>query len=135
MSAKPHRRGHYAWKAAPEPPGVGGRAVCVQEGRSSGSRGIRQPARVGSSERQIEQRLPRDNICALLQPRITSTFFLATVPWSRREGIVTGGHDNQTARTVAVRQGETLNVPALTATFKQIIAINRAGGWRKLKCG
>jgi hypothetical protein len=49
------------------------------------------------------------------------------------ESIITGGHDNKTARTVAVRQGETINAPALTAMFKQIIANNRAGGWRKLK--
>ena len=49
------------------------------------------------------------------------------------EEIITGGHDNTTARTVAVRQGESINAPALTAMFKQIIANNRAGGWRKLK--
>jgi hypothetical protein len=34
---------------------------------------------------------------------------------------------------VAVRQGEAVNAPALTAMFKHIIADNRAGGWRKLK--
>ncbi len=34
---------------------------------------------------------------------------------------------------MAVRQGETINAPALTAMFEQIIANNRAGGWRKLK--
>ena len=49
------------------------------------------------------------------------------------EQIITGGHGNKTARTVAIRQGETVNAPALTAMFKQIIADNRAGGWRKLK--
>jgi hypothetical protein len=49
------------------------------------------------------------------------------------EGIITGGHDNQTARTVAVRRGEAVNAPALGAMFRQIIANNRAGGWRKLK--
>jgi hypothetical protein len=38
-------------------------------------------------------------------------------------------------RTVAVRQGETINAPALTAMFRQIIANNRAGGRRKLKNG
>jgi hypothetical protein len=48
-------------------------------------------------------------------------------------GIITGGHDNKTARTVAVRQGEILNAPALKDMFTQIIANNRAGGWRKLK--
>ena len=49
------------------------------------------------------------------------------------EGIITGGHDNQTGRTVAIRQGEAINRSALKAIFKQIIANNRAGGWRKLK--
>ena len=49
------------------------------------------------------------------------------------EGIITGGHDNKTARTVAVCEGETINATALAAMFNQIIANNRAGGWRKLK--
>lgn len=49
------------------------------------------------------------------------------------EGIITAGHDNETARTVAVREGEDINAPALTAIFRHIIANNRAGGWRKLK--
>ncbi len=49
------------------------------------------------------------------------------------EKIITGGHDNKTGRTVAIRQGEPINASALTAMFKQIIANNRAGGWRKLK--
>jgi hypothetical protein len=34
---------------------------------------------------------------------------------------------------VAIRDGQTINAPALTAVFRQIIADNRAGGWRKLK--
>jgi hypothetical protein len=74
------------------------------------------------------------NICALLAARDHVDIFLydgAIVP--DPEGIITGGHDNKTARTVAVRQGETLNRRALAAMFKQIIANNRAGGWRKLK--
>ena len=49
------------------------------------------------------------------------------------ERIITGGHDNVTARTVAVRQGEPVNAAALGAMFRQIVANNRAGGWRKLK--
>ena len=49
------------------------------------------------------------------------------------DGIITAGHDNKTARTVAIRQGEAINTPALSAMFKDIIASNRAGGWRKLK--
>jgi hypothetical protein len=74
------------------------------------------------------------NICALLAAKDHVNVFLydgAIVP--DPEGIITAGHDNMTARTVAVRRGETVNAPALTAMFKQIIANNRAGGWRKLK--
>ena len=48
-------------------------------------------------------------------------------------GIITGGHGNVTGRTIAIRQGETLNAPALTAIFKHIIAVNRAGGWRRMR--
>ena len=51
------------------------------------------------------------------------------------EGIITGGHDNTTTRTVAVRRGEQLNAPALQAMFTQIIANNRSGGWRKPRRG
>jgi hypothetical protein len=74
------------------------------------------------------------SICALLAAKDHVNVFLydgAMVP--DPEGIITGGHDNTTARTVAVRRGETVNALALTAMFKQIIANNRAGGWRKLK--
>jgi hypothetical protein len=74
------------------------------------------------------------NICALLAAKDHVNVFLydgAIVP--DPEGIITAGHNNTTARTVSFRRGETVNAPALKAMFKQIIANNRAGGWRKLK--
>ncbi len=74
------------------------------------------------------------NVCALLAAKDHVNLFLydgAIVP--DPEGIITGGHDNQTARTIAVRREDEINAPALTAMLKQIIANNRAGGWRKLK--
>jgi hypothetical protein len=74
------------------------------------------------------------NVCALLAAKDHVNLFLydgAIVP--DPEGIITGGHDNTTARTVAIREGETINAPALTAMLVQIVANNRAGGWRKLK--
>jgi hypothetical protein len=74
------------------------------------------------------------NVCALLAAKDHVNVFLydgAIVP--DPEGIITGGHDNTTARTVAIREGETLNAPALRRMFEQIIANNRAGGWRRLK--
>jgi hypothetical protein len=76
------------------------------------------------------------NICALLAAKDHVNIFVydgAIVP--DPEGIITGGHDNQTARTVAVREGEPINARALGVMFRQIIANNRAGGWRKIKGG
>jgi hypothetical protein len=76
----------------------------------------------------------RGNICALLATKDHVNVFLydgGIVP--DPEGIVTGGHDNKTARTVAIYEGETVNAKALRRMFEQIIANNRAGGWRKLK--
>src|ERR671912_221433 len=74
------------------------------------------------------------NICALLAAKDHVNIFLydgAMVP--DPEGIITHGHDNKTARQIAIRKGETINSRAALAMFKQIIANNRAGGWRKLK--
>ncbi len=74
------------------------------------------------------------NICALLAAKDHVNVFLydgAIVP--DPAGIITAGHDNKTARTMAVGEGEAVNAPALSAMFKHIIANNRAGGWRKLK--
>ena len=76
----------------------------------------------------------RGNICALLAAKDHVNVFLydgGIVP--DPEGIITGGHDNATARTVAVRQGEQVNAVALGAMFRQIVTNNRAGGWRRLK--
>lgn len=74
------------------------------------------------------------NICALLATKDHVNVFLydgAIVP--DPDGIITGGHDNQTARTVAIYEGQPINMAALGAMFREIIANNRAGGWRKLK--
>jgi hypothetical protein len=76
------------------------------------------------------------NICALLATKDHVNVFLydgAIVP--DPEGIITAGHDNETARTVAFYKDDPINDRALGAMFKQIIANNRAGGWRKLKGG
>jgi hypothetical protein len=76
------------------------------------------------------------NICALLAARDHVNVFLydgGIVPDPER--IITGGHNNQTARTVAIREGEALNTRAFVAMIKHIIANNRVGGWRRLKGG
>jgi len=74
------------------------------------------------------------NVAALLAAKDHITVFLydgglAPDP----EGIITGGHGNETGRMIAIHPGESINRRALTAIFRAIIADNRAGGWRKLK--
>jgi hypothetical protein len=74
------------------------------------------------------------NICALLATRDHVNVFLydgGIVP--DPEGIITAGHDNKTARTVGLWEGDPINDAALTRMFRQIIANNRAGGWRTIK--
>jgi hypothetical protein len=74
------------------------------------------------------------NVCALLAAKDHVNLFLydgGIVP--DPDQIITGGHANKTARMISFRKGDRINRRALTAMLKQIIANNRAGGWRKLK--
>ena len=74
------------------------------------------------------------NVIAFLAAKDHVNVFLydgAIVP--DPDGIITAGHDNQTARTVAVYEGEPVPAGPLTEMFRAIIANNRAGGWRKIK--
>jgi len=74
------------------------------------------------------------NVCALLAAKDHVNVFLydgGIVP--DPDGIITGGHDNSTARTVAVRRGEAVPREPLAAMLRRIAADNRAGGWRRLK--
>jgi len=74
------------------------------------------------------------NVCALLAAKDHVNVFLydgAMVP--DPQGIITGGHQNTTARRVAVYEGEEVPAAPLRRMFEQIIRNNRAGGWRNLK--
>jgi hypothetical protein len=95
----------------------------------------RDPAVVETIKRTVQPYFVLSgNICALLAAKDHVNVFLydgGIVP--DPEGIITAGHDNKTARTVSFRAGQPINTRALGAMFDQIIANNRAGGWRKLK--
>lgn len=74
------------------------------------------------------------NVCALLAARNHVAVFLydgGIVP--DPENIITAGHENQTARQISIHEAQTINAGALQTMLGQIIADNRAGGWRKLK--
>lgn len=74
------------------------------------------------------------NVCALLATRDHVNLFLydgAIVP--DPDGLITSGHDNATARTIAFYPGDEIPERALTEMLRHIVANNRAGGWRRLK--
>jgi hypothetical protein len=73
------------------------------------------------------------NICALLGTKDHVNIFIYDPTAPDPEGIINQGQGNLTARSIQVRQGETLNERALVNLFKAVIANNRAGGWRKLQ--
>jgi hypothetical protein len=73
------------------------------------------------------------NIAALLAAKDHVNVFLYDPLVSDPENIITAGHGNQTGRQISVREGDRIKKRALTAIFREIIAHNRAGGWRKLQ--
>lgn len=98
---------------------------------------------VHSADPEVEETIKRrvqpyfvveGNVCALLAAKRHVCVFLydgGIVP--DPEGIITRGHENLTARQISIHQGEQIDADALREIFRQIIANNRAGGWRKLK--
>ena len=72
------------------------------------------------------------NICALLGTKNHLNIFIYDPIAPDPEGIINQGQGNLTARAIQVRQGETINQPALLNLFKEVIKNSRAGGWRKL---
>lgn len=73
------------------------------------------------------------NVAALLAARDHVNVFLYDPTVTDPAGIITHGHGNATGRQISIRRGERLDRGALLAMFREIVAHNRAGGWRKLR--
>ena len=74
------------------------------------------------------------NVAALLAAKDHVTVFLYDGGLTPDpEGVIDGGHGNETGRFITIHRGDTINGPAMTAIFRHIAATNRAGGWRKVK--
>jgi hypothetical protein len=73
------------------------------------------------------------NVAALLAAKDHVNVFLYDPTVADPGGIITHGHHNATGRQISIRQGESLNRPALLAIFREIVTHNRAGGWRKIQ--
>jgi hypothetical protein len=93
------------------------------------------PEMVETIKRTVQPYFVLDgNVAALLAAKDHVTVFLydgglAPDP----EGIISGGHGNETGRFIPIHRGEPIHTDALLAIFRAIVANNRAGGWRKLK--
>jgi hypothetical protein len=72
------------------------------------------------------------NVAALQSTKDHVNVFVYDPLVSDPDGIITRGFEAQTGRQIMIFQGEPINRPALLAMFREIIAHNRAGGWRKL---
>jgi hypothetical protein len=93
------------------------------------------PAILETVKRRVQPYFVLDgNVCALLAAKDHVNLFLydgAIVP--DPQGIITAGHGNSTARTIAFRRGDDIPVEPLLEMLRAVVADNRAGGWRRLK--
>jgi hypothetical protein len=98
---------------------------------------------VHEAEPEIEETIKRTvqpyfvldgNVIALLAAKDHISVFLydGGLP-PDPDGIITAGHGNVSGRQISIKDASTINERAMVAMFRQIVANNRAGGWRKLK--
>jgi len=94
---------------------------------------------IHSADPQVEETIKRTtwpffvlngNICALRAAKDHVSIVLYDPIAPDPHNIVNSGQNNLTARSISVSRGETINEPALLDLFKDIIANNKAGGWR-----
>ena len=102
-------------------------------------------ALIHSADPEIEEAIKRrvqpyfvldGNLCALLAAKDHVNLFIYDGGLTPDpEQIITGGHDNKTARSIAFYEGDKIPARALRQMIKRIAAMNRAGGWRKFPSG
>jgi hypothetical protein len=73
------------------------------------------------------------NLIALLGTKDHVNVFIYDPTVSDPDGIITAGHGNKTGRQISFFEGDKIPKRALAAMLEEIIAHNRAGGWRKLE--
>lgn len=92
------------------------------------------PGVVETIKRRVQPYFVLDgNIAALLAAKDHVNVFIYDPLVSDPEGIITHGHGNATGRQIWINRGDSINAPALKRMFQEIIARNRAGGWRRAK--
>lgn len=99
---------------------------------------------IWSADADIEETIKRTvqpyflldgNVCALLATKDHINLFLYDPTVSDPAGVINQGHGNKTARAVQIYEGDSINREALIDLLREIVANNRAGGWRRLSKG
>ena len=72
------------------------------------------------------------NVAALLAAKTHVNVFIYDPLVTDPEGIITHGHGNATGRQISIFEGDLINRAALLSMFREVVAHNRAGGWRRL---
>ena len=96
---------------------------------------------ISEADPQMEETIKRGNrpyyvlngnVCALLATKDHVNVFIYDPIASDPKGLINQGQGNKTARAIQLYEGTNLDEKALLELFREVIANNRAGGWRKL---
>src|SRR6201995_1388 len=94
---------------------------------------------VHAADAEIEETIKRSvqpyfvlqgNVCALLAAKNHVNVFVYDPTVPDPAGLINQGHGNATAKSIQLREGESIDRDAMIALFRAVIANNRAGGWR-----
>lgn len=97
------------------------------------ARARRRPAVHETIKRTVQPYFVLDgNICALLAAKNHVNVFVYDPIAPDPEGVINQGQGNAT-RAIQIYRNDPINVGAVLALFRAVIANNRAGGWRRLK--
>lgn len=73
------------------------------------------------------------NVCAFLAAKTHVNLFIYDPIAPDPEGIINQGHDNQTARSIQIKETDEINSRAIINLIRSVSQNNRAGGWRKIQ--
>lgn len=75
----------------------------------------------------------KGNVCALLAAKQHVNVFIYDPVAPDPYEIINQGHDNQTARSIQITEGNFPDEQAFVELIQAVVANNEKGGWRKLQ--
>ncbi len=75
----------------------------------------------------------KGNVAALLNAKNHVNVFIYDPIAPDPHNVINQGKNNLTARSIQIKNGDTIDTKAFIKLIKSVITNNKAGGWRKLK--